>query len=51
MYKIVDYEKFESHPKLFSNFKIAFMIQQLSYPESFIEDWSNGEAVIVWSPN
>jgi hypothetical protein len=27
------------------------MIQQLSYPESFIEDWSNGEAVIVWSPN
>jgi hypothetical protein len=48
VYKIVNYDSWRSHPKLFNDFKTAFMVQQLTDPIATIEDWSSGSPEIVY---
>lgn len=51
MYKIVNYEENWSYPVMFFDFNNAFMIQQISYPDSLIEYWMDDDnPEVVWNP-
>lgn len=50
MYKIVNYDYFQSCPTTFNDFDSAFMIQQLKYPDHTIEHWCDSEVKVVWDP-
>lgn len=51
MYKVVNYDYFQSYPEVFSKFNDAFMFQQVWDLHAIIEDWSTGERVVVWDPS
>lgn len=50
MYRIVNYDVFQSVEHTFSDFSSAFMTQQLSYPDYIIEYWSDEGNEVVWNP-
>lgn len=50
MYKIVNYDWNQSHPKIFSTFIEAFQTQQIWDPDANIEYFTDGRVDLVWSP-
>jgi len=51
MYYIVDYETWENYGQPFSEFNLAFMIQQLKMPNAKIEFVDKNTVQVVWHPN